>query len=84
MQIGTFFFGTLIASGAATAAAIGSGGSILAALGFGGLTALLAQILYLVLITALAAREADSRRIRHSGLSKSGTSDQKPIGTAQP
>lgn len=84
MQIGTFLFGTVVASGLTTVAAALSGLSMLAAIGLGVLTAFIAQMLYLVLITALAAREADARRTDDVGQLKRTKPDQKPVGTAQP
>jgi hypothetical protein len=84
VQIGTFLFGTVIASGTTIAAAVLSGASVFTALGLGVLTAFIAQLLYLVLITSLAAREADNRRTGGASQVKRAKADQKPVGTAQP
>lgn len=84
MQIGTFLFGTLIATLATTVAAIMAGVSIWAAFGFGALTAFVAQMLYLALITALMLRETDGRRAPDRVRSSDAKADQKSIGTAQP
>lgn len=84
MQLGTFLFGTFIASVAATGTAITAGLSVLPALGFGALTAFVAQMLYLALITTLVMRDTDDWRAPNGVRSAKAKADRKPVGTAQP